>query len=106
MQKDMLEKQVKDKLQADFPNYMELLSLDQIKELIDKCREVISWNQVWHNTISKAINSRSNIDFTTDIDKAANKLDTARNSYNSLLTEYKQQLQVENINTINVSKGI
>ena len=79
----------KELLESEIPNYMELLSMEEIsylKELYDKVEKL---NNVWSDTFTAAFNSKSGVDFSNDIDKAAANVERARNVLNSEISKIK-----------------
>ena len=88
----------KELLESEIPNYMELLSVEEIsclKELYDKVEKL---NNVWSDTFTAAFNSKSGVDFSNDIDKAAANVEVARNKLYTEINKFKLSFNDNNLN--------
>lgn len=87
----------KELLESEIPNYVELLSVEEIsylKELYDKVEKL---NNVWSDTFSAAFNSKSGVDFSNDIDKAAVNVEIARNNMYNEINKFKLRYKDNNL---------
>lgn len=88
----------KELLESEIPNYVELLSMEEItylKELYDKVEKL---NNVWSDTFTAAFNSKSGVDFSNDIEKAAANVEVARNNMYNQINKFKLRSSDNNLN--------
>lgn len=87
----------KELLESEIPNYMDLLSIEEIsylKELYDKVQRL---NDVWSDTFTAAFNSKSGVDFSGDIDKASANVEVARNKLYNEINKIKLRFNDNNL---------